>query len=77
MQKFVPQFQICLWCLSDTDFVLDKSKTLKNVFVGGLRYAGIRTDPELPYPKSAGRVASSNQQSYVAAISSRRQAAAG
>ena len=34
-------------------------------------YAGIDTDPELKYPKGAGRVAFSNQQSYIAAISAR------
>ncbi|CAF5051048.1 unnamed protein product, partial [Rotaria socialis] len=32
---------------------------------------GIDTDPELKYPKGAGRVAFSNQQSYIAAISAR------
>lgn len=31
----------------------------------------IDTDPELKYPKGAGRVAFSNQQSYIAAISAR------
>lgn len=34
-------------------------------------YAGIDTDPELKYPKGAGRVAFSNQQSHIAAISAR------
>ena len=34
-------------------------------------YAGIDTDPELKYPKGAGRVAFANQQSYIAAISAR------
>lgn len=38
---------------------------------GGVCYAGIDTDPELKYPKGAGRVAFSNQQSYIAAISAR------
>jgi len=38
---------------------------------GGVGYAGIDTDPELKYPKGAGRVAFSNQQSYIAAISAR------
>ncbi|KAF5403262.1 Cytoplasmic polyadenylation element-binding protein 4 [Paragonimus heterotremus] len=37
----------------------------------GVCYAGIDTDPELKYPKGAGRVAFSNQQSYIAAISAR------
>ena len=38
---------------------------------GGVCYAGIDTDPELRYPTGAGRVAFSNQQSYIAAISAR------
>ena len=38
---------------------------------GGVCYAGIDTAPELRYPKGAGRVAFSNQQSYIAAISAR------
>jgi len=38
---------------------------------GGVCYAGIDTDPELRYPKGAGRVAFSSQQSYIAAISAR------
>ena len=38
---------------------------------GGVCYTGIDTDPELKYPKGAGRVAFSNQQSYIAAISAR------
>uniref|UniRef100_UPI00358E5FB9 cytoplasmic polyadenylation element-binding protein 2-like isoform X2 n=1 Tax=Myxine glutinosa TaxID=7769 RepID=UPI00358E5FB9 len=38
---------------------------------GGVCYAGIDTDPELRYPKGAGRVAFSRQQSYIAAISAR------
>ncbi|XP_018787861.1 PREDICTED: translational regulator orb2-like isoform X5 [Bactrocera latifrons] len=38
---------------------------------GGVCYAGIDTDPELKYPKGAGRVAFANQQSYIAAISAR------
>jgi len=38
---------------------------------GGVCYAGIDTDPDLKYPKGAGRVAFSNQQSYIAAISAR------
>lgn len=38
---------------------------------GGVCYAGIDTDPDLRYPKGAGRVAFSNQQSYIAAISAR------
>ena len=42
-----------------------------NRLYGGVCYAGIDTDPELKYPKGAGRVAFSNQQSYIAAISAR------
>jgi len=38
---------------------------------GSVCYAGIDTDPDLKYPKGAGRVAFSNQQSYIAAISAR------
>ena len=38
---------------------------------GGVCYAGIDTDPELKYPKGAGRVAFSSQRSYIAAISAR------
>lgn len=38
---------------------------------GGVCYAGIDTDPELKYPKGAGRVSFSRQQSYIAAISAR------
>ena len=38
---------------------------------GCVCYAGIDTDPELKYPKGAGRVAFSSQQSYIAAISAR------
>jgi len=38
---------------------------------GGVCYAGIDVDPDLKYPKGAGRVAFSNQQSYIAAISAR------
>lgn len=38
---------------------------------GGVCYAGIDTDPELKYPKGAGRVSFSNLHSYIAAISTR------
>ncbi|XP_059821261.1 cytoplasmic polyadenylation element-binding protein 2-like [Hypanus sabinus] len=38
---------------------------------GGVCYAGIDTDPDLKYPKGAGRVAFASQQSYIAAISAR------
>jgi len=38
---------------------------------GGVCYAGIDVDPDLKYPKGAGRVAFSNQQSYIAAITAR------
>ena len=42
-----------------------------NEMYGNVCYAGIDTDPELKYPKGAGRVAFSDQRSYVSAISSR------
>uniref|UniRef100_A0A914XC88 Cytoplasmic polyadenylation element-binding protein 1 n=1 Tax=Plectus sambesii TaxID=2011161 RepID=A0A914XC88_9BILA len=38
---------------------------------GGVSYAGIDTDPELKYPKGAGRVSFTSQQAYIAAISAR------
>uniref|UniRef100_A0A0A9Z7K8 Putative RNA-binding protein orb2 n=1 Tax=Lygus hesperus TaxID=30085 RepID=A0A0A9Z7K8_LYGHE len=38
---------------------------------GGVCYAGIDTDPELKYPKGAGRVSFSNLHSYIAAINTR------
>ncbi|VDP00284.1 unnamed protein product [Soboliphyme baturini] len=38
---------------------------------GGVCYAGVDTDPDLKYPKGAGRVSFSKHQSYVAAVSSR------
>ncbi|PAA92286.1 hypothetical protein BOX15_Mlig011202g3, partial [Macrostomum lignano] len=44
---------------------------IMNSLYGGVCYAGIDTDPELKYPKGAGRVAFSSQQSYIAAISAR------
>lgn len=44
---------------------------IMNRLYGGVCYAGIDTDPELKYPKGAGRVAFSNQQSYISAISAR------
>ena len=34
-------------------------------------YTGIDIDPELKYPKGAGRVCFSSQQSYISAISAR------
>lgn len=45
--------------------------TIMNNLYGGVCYAGIDTDPELKYPKGAGRVAFSNHKSYIAAISAR------
>lgn len=38
---------------------------------GNVCYAGIDTDTEYKYPKGAGRVAFSDQRSFVKAISSR------
>lgn len=45
--------------------------TIMNNLYGGVCYAGVDTDPDLRYPKGAGRVAFSNHQSYIAAISAR------
>lgn len=44
---------------------------IMNKLYGGVCYAGIDIDPELKYPKGAGRVSFTNQQSFVNAISSR------
>jgi hypothetical protein len=52
------------FCLVELAMIMDR-------LYGGVCYAGIDTDPELKYPKGAGRVAFSNQQSYIAAISAR------
>ena len=38
---------------------------------GPVCYAGIDTDPDLKYPKGAGRVTFTSQQSFLAAINSR------
>ncbi|GAB5578611.1 cytoplasmic polyadenylation element-binding protein 3 isoform X4 [Prionailurus iriomotensis] len=51
-------------------FILELAMIMDRLY-GGVCYAGIDTDPELKYPKGAGRVAFSNQQSYIAAISAR------
>jgi cytoplasmic polyadenylation element-binding protein len=42
-----------------------------NNLYGGVSYASIDIDPELKYPKGAGRVSFSDQKSYVAAITAR------
>ena len=42
-----------------------------NKLYGGVCYAAIDIDPELKYPKGAGRVSFSNQLSYKAAINAR------
>lgn len=55
-----------LLCLPTVELAI-----VMNRLYGGVCYAGIDTDPELKYPKGAGRVAFSNQQSYIAAISAR------
>ena len=62
--------------ISDEGFILVLVITVELAMImdrlyGGVCYAGIDTDPELKYPKGAGRVAFSNQQSYIAAISAR------
>ena len=51
-------------------FLVDLA-TIMNKLYGGVCYAAIDIDPELKYPKGAGRVSFSNHQSYVNAISSR------
>lgn len=51
-------------------FIVELATIIDQLY-GGVCYAGIDTDPELKYPKGAGRVAFSNQQSYIAAISAR------
>lgn len=56
---------------SKTTFFLVELAMIMDRLYGGVCYAGIDTDPELKYPKGAGRVAFSNQQSYIAAISAR------
>ncbi|KAK7919326.1 hypothetical protein WMY93_010610 [Mugilogobius chulae] len=62
--------QIRPWNLSDSDFVMDGSQPLdprKTIFVGGVP----RPLRATQIPKRGGRVAFSNQQSYIAAISAR------
>lgn len=57
----------CCFCFSSS---VELAMIMDRLY-GGVCYAGIDTDPELKYPKGAGRVAFSNQQSYIAAISAR------
>jgi len=38
---------------------------------GGVCYAGIDVDPDLKYPKGAGRVAFSTYECYISAIAGR------
>lgn len=59
-----PSFLLLLLSPVELAMIMDR-------LYGGVCYAGIDTDPELKYPKGAGRVAFSNQQSYIAAISAR------
>ncbi|TRY55896.1 hypothetical protein DNTS_029137 [Danionella cerebrum] len=59
-----PSYASVLVCSVELAMIMDR-------LYGGVCYAGIDTDPELKYPKGAGRVAFSNQQSYIAAISAR------
>lgn len=72
MFSFIKIALICL--LSDllqlVYFSVELAMIMDRLY-GGVCYAGIDTDPELKYPKGAGRVAFSNQQSYIAAISAR------
>ena len=44
---------------------------IMNGLYGGVCHASIDTDPELKYPKGAGRVSFTNHQSYVSAIQAR------
>lgn len=57
-------------CVSASLILVELAMIMDRLY-GGVCYAGIDTDPELKYPKGAGRVAFSNQQSYIAAISAR------
>ena len=57
-------------CTFSSYFSVELAMIMDRLY-GGVCYAGIDTDPELKYPKGAGRVAFSNQQSYIAAISAR------
>lgn len=57
-------------CVSAPLILVELAMIMDRLY-GGVCYAGIDTDPELKYPKGAGRVAFSNQQSYIAAISAR------
>ena len=66
---------LCAWCsrmqrIALLSFSVELAMIMDRLY-GGVCYAGIDTDPELKYPKGAGRVAFSNQQSYIAAISAR------
>jgi len=62
--RFSPRYCLTLVSAVELAMIMDR-------LYGGVCYAGIDTDPELKYPKGAGRVAFSNQQSYIAAISAR------
>ena len=44
---------------------------IMNSKFGNVCYAGIDTDPELRYPKGAGRVTFYSQSSYISAVSAR------
>uniref|UniRef100_A0A667Y7N6 Cytoplasmic polyadenylation element binding protein 4 n=1 Tax=Myripristis murdjan TaxID=586833 RepID=A0A667Y7N6_9TELE len=72
--KPVIQIRPCVYSAHMFVFFLPSAVELAMIMdrlYGGVCYAGIDTDPELKYPKGAGRVAFSNQQSYIAAISAR------
>lgn len=64
-------FVIIILLIHGELFFLVELAMIMDRLYGGVCYAGIDTDPELKYPKGAGRVAFSNQQSYIAAISAR------
>ena len=61
---------LCKYLLFSVFLIVELAMIMDRLY-GGVCYAGIDTDPELKYPKGAGRVAFSNQQSYIAAISAR------
>lgn len=69
--KFFAQSDVIITISNVSIFIPVELATIMDRLYGCVCYAGIDTDPELKYPKGAGRVAFSNQQSYIAAISAR------
>ena len=68
--KKIHDLALCKYFLLIAFLIVELAMIMDRLY-GGVCYAGIDTDPELKYPKGAGRVAFSNQQSYIAAISAR------